>query len=59
MQYIALVADGTVTPVASVDQPTTVAIAATVGKTRLIDNILIGSQVESSAFHPGTLNPEP
>lgn len=38
VQYIAFVADGTVTPVERVEGPTTVAIAATVGKTRLIDN---------------------
>jgi pantoate--beta-alanine ligase len=41
VQYIAFVADGTITPVASLDGPTTVAIAATVGKTRLIDNLLL------------------
>lgn len=42
VQYIALVADGTVTPVTTVDGPTTVAIAAVVGTTRLIDNLRIG-----------------
>jgi pantoate--beta-alanine ligase len=42
VQYIAFVADGTVTPVTKVDGPTTVAIAALVGKTRLIDNLRIG-----------------
>jgi pantoate--beta-alanine ligase len=42
VQYIAFVADGTVTPVTSLGGPTTVAIAATVGKTRLIDNLQIG-----------------
>ena len=41
VQYIAFVADGTITPVASLAGPTTVAIAATVGKTRLIDNLLL------------------
>jgi pantoate--beta-alanine ligase len=41
VQYIAFVADGTITAVPSIEGPTTVAIAATVGKTRLIDNILI------------------
>jgi len=41
VQYIAFVADGTVTPVTSLDRPTTVAIAAVVGKTRLIDNVLL------------------
>jgi pantoate--beta-alanine ligase len=42
IQYIAFVADGTVTPVEQIDGPTTIALAATVGKTRLIDNTLIG-----------------
>jgi pantoate--beta-alanine ligase len=42
VQYIAFVADGTITPVRSVDVPTTIAIAATVGKIRLIDNTLLG-----------------
>jgi pantoate--beta-alanine ligase len=41
IQYIAFVADGTVTPVERIDGPTTIAIAATVGKTRLIDNTLV------------------
>jgi pantoate--beta-alanine ligase len=41
IQYIAFVADGTVTPVDRIDGPTTIAIAVTVGKTRLIDNILV------------------
>jgi pantoate--beta-alanine ligase len=41
LQYIAFVADGTLTPVASLEGPTTVAIAAKVGKTRLIDNLLL------------------
>jgi pantoate--beta-alanine ligase len=41
VQYIAIVADGTVTPVATIDGPTTIAIAATVGKTRLIDNTFV------------------
>jgi pantoate--beta-alanine ligase len=41
VQYIAFVADGTITPVATLDGPTTVAIAATVGNTRLIDNVLL------------------
>jgi pantoate--beta-alanine ligase len=45
LQYIAFVKDGTVTPVETVDGPTTVAIAAKVGKTRLIDNHLIGEAV--------------
>jgi pantoate--beta-alanine ligase len=41
VQYIAFVADGTVMPVERIDGPTTIAIAATVGKTRLIDNTLV------------------
>jgi len=43
VQYIAFVADGTLTPVATVDGPTTIALAATVGKTRLIDNLLVNA----------------
>jgi pantoate--beta-alanine ligase len=42
VQYIAFLADGTVTPVDRIEGPTTVAIAAMVGKTRLIDNIQLG-----------------
>ncbi len=42
IQYIAIVADGTLTPVERLDGPTTIAIAAKVGGTRLIDNTLIG-----------------
>jgi len=42
LQYIALVADGTVQPVDTIAGPTTVAIAARIGTTRLIDNTLIG-----------------
>jgi pantoate--beta-alanine ligase len=41
VQSIAFVADGTVTPVREITGPTTVAIAAYVGKTRLIDNRLV------------------
>ncbi len=41
-QYIAIVANGTLTPVEQLDGPTTIAIAAKVGNTRLIDNTLIG-----------------
>jgi pantoate--beta-alanine ligase len=41
VQYIAFVADGTMTPVKTIGGPTTIALAATVGNTRLIDNILI------------------
>ena len=42
VQYIAFVEDGSVTPVEVIDGPTTLAIAATIGKTRLIDNTLLG-----------------
>jgi pantoate--beta-alanine ligase len=42
VQYIAFVADGSLTPVAQINGPTTVALAAIVGNTRLIDNTLIG-----------------
>jgi pantoate--beta-alanine ligase len=45
LQYIAFVADGTVNPVGRVDGPTTVVLAAKVGKTRLIDNTLIGADL--------------
>lgn len=41
LQYIAFVTDGTVDPVERIEGPTTVAIAAKVGKTRLIDNTLV------------------
>jgi pantoate--beta-alanine ligase len=41
VQYIAFVADGTVTPVETIAGPTTIAVAATVGRTRLIDNTLV------------------
>jgi pantoate--beta-alanine ligase len=41
VQYIAFVADGTVTPVEIIAGPTTIALAALVGKTRLIDNVLV------------------
>jgi pantoate--beta-alanine ligase len=44
VQYIAFVADGTVTPVERISGPTVVAIAAKVGNTRLIDNILVSSE---------------
>lgn len=42
VQYVAFVADGSIAPVRSIDGPTTVAIAAKVGATRLIDNVRIG-----------------
>lgn len=38
VQYIAFVAEGTVTPVLSIDGPTAIAIAAKINNTRLIDN---------------------
>ena len=41
LQNLAFVADGTVDAVDMIDGPTTVALAATVGKTRLIDNTVI------------------
>jgi pantoate--beta-alanine ligase len=41
IQYVAFVADGTLTPVDSITGPTTIAVAATVGNTRLIDNTLV------------------
>jgi len=41
LQYLAFVADGTVTPVQNIAGPTTIAIAAVVGNTRLIDNTLV------------------
>jgi pantoate--beta-alanine ligase len=42
LQYVAFVADGTLIPVSTISAPTTIAIAAVVGKTRLIDNTLVG-----------------
>ena len=42
VDYIAFVRDGTVESTATIDGPTTVAIAARVGRTRLIDNARIG-----------------
>lgn len=41
VQYIALLRDGTMEPVARIDGPTVVALAALVGGTRLIDNVLL------------------
>lgn len=41
VEYIALVADGTATPVDELTGPTVVAVAAKVGQTRLIDNHLL------------------
>lgn len=42
VQYIAVVRDGSVEPVAQIAGPTTIAIAAIVGGTRLIDNVRLG-----------------
>lgn len=42
VEYVALVRDGTVTPVSRVEDRTTICIAARVGRTRLIDNHTIG-----------------
>jgi pantoate--beta-alanine ligase len=42
IDYIAFVADGTVTQVTAITGATVVALAARVGKTRLIDNLCIG-----------------
>jgi pantoate--beta-alanine ligase len=42
VEYVAFVADGTIAPVATITGPTVVALAAKVGKTRLIDNVRIG-----------------
>ncbi len=42
VEYIAIVRDGTVDSVTTIDGPTTIAIAARVGRTRLIDNSRIG-----------------
>jgi pantoate--beta-alanine ligase len=41
LQYLVFVADGTVTPVEEITGPTTIVLAANVGKTRLIDNTLV------------------
>jgi pantoate--beta-alanine ligase len=42
VEYIAFIRDGTVESVSRIDGPTTVAVAARVGATRLIDNSRIG-----------------
>ena len=42
VDYVALVKDGTVTPVSHVEGPTRLAIAGKVGETRLLDNRVIG-----------------
>lgn len=41
LEYLALVDDGTMEPVQSIDKPVLAALAAKVGKTRLIDNITV------------------
>jgi pantoate--beta-alanine ligase len=42
IDYVAFVADGTLTPVTTITCPTVIALAAKIGKTRLIDNLRIG-----------------
>jgi len=42
VEYVAIVLDGTVDEVAEIDGPVTIAVAARVGTTRLIDNVRIG-----------------
>jgi len=42
VEYVAIVRDGTVDEVAQIDGPVTIAVAARVGTTRLIDNVRIG-----------------
>lgn len=42
VEYVAIVRDGTVDEVAEIDGPVTIAVAARVGTTRLIDNVRIG-----------------
>jgi pantoate--beta-alanine ligase len=44
VEYIAIVRDGTVDEVSRIDGPVTVAIAARVGTTRLIDNVRVGGR---------------
>jgi pantoate--beta-alanine ligase len=41
-EYIAITDSSTLTPVDSVDSGTVIALAARVGNTRLIDNIILG-----------------
>jgi pantoate--beta-alanine ligase len=48
VQYIAFLAEGTVVPVSTITGPTTIALAAKVGKTRLIDNTLVGCHEPST-----------
>ena len=42
VEYVAIVRDGTVDEVTEIDGPVTIAVAARVGTTRLIDNVRIG-----------------
>jgi pantothenate synthetase len=42
VQYIEFVTDGKLNPLDRIDGPTTIVLAAVVGKTRLIDNTLVG-----------------
>ena len=41
-QYVALLREGTITPVDCIEGPTAIVIAAVIGKTRLIDNRVVG-----------------
>jgi pantoate--beta-alanine ligase len=43
LQYLTFVVDGTLTTVETISGPTTIALAATVGKIRLIDNTLVSA----------------
>jgi pantoate--beta-alanine ligase len=45
VEYIAFAEPGTLTPVATVDEGTVIAIAARFGGTRLIDNITLGEEI--------------
>src|SRR3954469_24875649 len=43
VQYVEFLRDGSMTSVMRLNGPTTIVVAATVGKTRLIDNVLVGA----------------
>lgn len=58
VEYIAIVRDGTVDETPRIDGPTVVAIAARVGRTRLIDNVRIGAGGEMGNGEWGRLNAE-
>jgi pantoate--beta-alanine ligase len=58
VDYIELVDARTLEPVRFVDRPTVLAVAAFVGKTRLIDNVAIGIS-EASANPAGSSRPTP